>query len=96
MKVVIDGLVKTSGQDLIFIQCGGGVPPSATAFFLSTNFTLDAGDTALDGTRAVGTLAPGASSSGATTLTIPSGTASGLYYIIAKADGAALWSRPTK
>lgn len=35
----------------------------------------------------MGTLAPGASSSGATTLTIPSGTASGLYYIIAKADG---------
>jgi len=38
------------------------------------------------GSRAIPALAPGATSSGSTTVTIPAGTATGNYYIIAKAD----------
>src|SRR5262249_27847464 len=61
--------------------------PSTTRFFLSTNTTLDAADIAI-GSRAVPALASGASSAGATPVTIPAGTATGRYYILAKADGA--------
>jgi subtilisin family serine protease len=68
-------------------QGGGDVSPSSTTFFLSGNYTLDAGDTLLGASRAVGALAAGASSSGSTSLTIPTGTAPGTHYVIAKADG---------
>ncbi|HJR59053.1 MAG TPA: CARDB domain-containing protein [Vicinamibacterales bacterium] len=67
---------------------GGEVSPSTTIFFLSGNFSLDTGDTPLGGSRAVGALAAGASSSGPTSLTIPTGTVPGTYYLIAKADGS--------
>jgi len=60
---------------------------SRTRFFLSTNTTLDAADVVI-GSRAVLTLASGASSTGATPVTIPAATATGTYYILAKADGA--------
>jgi uncharacterized delta-60 repeat protein len=59
---------------------------STTRFFLSTNTTLDAADVAI-GSRAVPALAGGASSAGATPVTIPAATATGAYYILAKADG---------
>jgi trimeric autotransporter adhesin len=60
---------------------------STTRFFLSTNPTLDAADVAI-GSQAVPALASGASSAGATPVTIPAVTATGTYYILAKADGA--------
>jgi len=46
---------------------------------------LDASDVPL-GSRAVPALAAGASNSGSTAVTIPTGTASGTYYILAVAD----------
>ena len=48
---------------------------------------LDAADMALDRGRAVPSLAPGASNTGTTAVTIPITTAAGSYYLIAKADG---------
>ncbi len=51
------------------------------------NGQLDAGDVLLAASRAVGPLAAGASSAGATQVTIPVGTAPGAFYLIAKADG---------
>ena len=65
---------------------GGGATATMTRFFLSPDPTLDAGDAAL-GTRGVAALAPGASDTGTTTLTIPAGAAAGTYWIIARADG---------
>jgi subtilase family serine protease/subtilisin family serine protease len=67
-------------------QGAGPAAASTTRFYLSTNPTWDAADTAL-GSRAVPALAPGAASEGSTTLTIPAGTAGGLHYLIARADG---------
>ncbi len=68
-------------------QGAGAAGASTTTFYLSTNSTLDASDVAL-GSRAVAALAPGASDSGSTTVTLPAGTAAGSYYVIARADGA--------
>jgi len=68
-------------------QGQGAAGPSTTAFHLSTDGTLDAADM-LIGVRIVPALAPGESSSGTTTVTIPAGTASGTYWIIARADAA--------
>lgn len=66
-------------------QAGGVAPASVTQFFLSSNSTLDAADIAL-GSRAVPALAAATSNSGTTTLTIPAGTATGYWYLLAKAD----------
>ena len=63
------------------------VVASTTSFYLSTNATLDGGDTQF-GSRAVPALAAGVSSAATTaSLIIPLATPDGLYYIIAKADG---------
>jgi len=66
---------------------GGGTAASMTRFYLSTNSALDASDLLLAGGRPVPALAPGASSTGSVSLTIPSGTQTGSYYLIAKTDG---------
>src|SRR5262249_49325789 len=66
-------------------QGGRAAGASTTGFYLSTNNSLDAADVAL-GSRPVSALASGATSSASTSLTIPSGTASGTYFLIAKAD----------
>jgi subtilase family serine protease len=52
------------------------------------NVTFEASDTLL-GTRSVPSLAAGASNSGSTSITIPSGTVTGTYYVIARADADA-------
>jgi subtilase family serine protease len=70
-------------------QGGGAGSPSKTSFYLSANGGLDGSDTLL-GTRDVPALAPGATDTATTTLTIPDSAASGLKYIIAKADGPGL------
>jgi uncharacterized delta-60 repeat protein len=59
---------------------------STTRFYLSINTTLDAADIAL-GSRAVPALATGASNAGTTVVTVPAGTATGTYNILAVADG---------
>jgi subtilase family serine protease len=71
--------------DTIKNQGAGTAWPSNTKFYLSTNSTYDVGDTYLE-QRSVPSLPPGASDPGNTTVTIPPGTASGTYYIIARAD----------
>jgi subtilisin family serine protease/subtilase family serine protease len=70
----------------------GPVMPSTTRFYLSLNSVLDASDVLLPGGRAVDGLAAGASSTGSTSVLIPSAASSGAYYVIAKADadGAAI------
>jgi subtilase family serine protease len=63
----------------------GAAGASITKLYWSANSAYDAGDTEL-GSRSVPSLAAGASSAGSTTVTIPSGTTSGTYYIIARTD----------
>ncbi len=65
---------------------GGASPASVTRFYLSANSTLDAGDVRLPESRAVPALPAGASSGGATSVTIPAGTAAGAYFLFARAD----------
>jgi subtilisin family serine protease/subtilase family serine protease len=67
-------------------QGGETSPASVTRFYLSVNSALDAGDVLL-GSRAVPSLAPGASHAGSASVVIPAGTAAGSYYVIAKSDG---------
>ena len=58
---------------------------STTSFYLSANTLYDGSDVLL-GSRTVEGLSGGASSSGSTSVTIPAGTATGTYYIMAVAD----------
>ena len=57
-----------------------------TQFYLSTDAVLNTTDILLNGTHVIAGLAAGTASSGSTTITIPSGSASGSYYFFAKAD----------
>jgi subtilase family serine protease len=66
-------------------QGTGSAAASGTAFYLSADAALGAGDVLL-GSRPVGVLLPNSSSTIKTTLTIPAGTPAGSYYIIAVAD----------
>ncbi|PYU98715.1 MAG: hypothetical protein DMG10_27465, partial [Acidobacteria bacterium] len=59
---------------------------STTRYYLSATSTYDTTDI-LIGSRSIGTLLNGASSSGSATVTIPAGTVVGRYYLIARADG---------
>jgi CARDB protein/List-Bact-rpt repeat protein/matrixin len=58
---------------------------STTGLYLSANATWEATDVVL-GSRALGPLAAGASGSATTAATIPAGTASGAWYLLARAD----------
>jgi subtilase family serine protease len=72
--------------DITLDQAGTGpAAPTVTRFYLSTDATLGTGDVAL-GFRNVPALSPGGSSSGSTVMPVPSGTAPGPYYVIAKAN----------
>jgi subtilase family serine protease len=66
-------------------QGGGAAAASTLRVYLSTNTTLDSADVPV-GSRTVGVLNPGQSDTGAVTITIPSGTAAGSYFLIAVAD----------
>jgi subtilase family serine protease len=83
-------------SDTVKNQGSGAAGASTTAFYLSTNATLEPGDP-LVGSRVVPPLAASATSAAATSLTIPDGTATGTYYIIVKcdADDAVLESAET-
>jgi Fungalysin metallopeptidase (M36)/CARDB/Fungalysin/Thermolysin Propeptide Motif len=67
---------------------GGPAGASATGFYLSTDYALDALDHHMTATRKVGTLNAGAISSGTAVLTLPA-VAPGVWYVIAKADDGA-------
>jgi subtilase family serine protease len=62
-----------------------GTAASTTRYYLSLDATQGA-DKLLTGTRAVGTLAAGASSPGTVSVTIPTTTAAGSYFLLACAD----------
>jgi subtilase family serine protease/subtilisin family serine protease len=67
---------------------GGGVAgESTTRFYLSADMTIDPSDTIL-GSRSVPTLAPGVSSTGSITTTIPQSASGSTWYIIAEADSS--------
>lgn len=66
-------------------QGGGSVETSVTKFYLSANSSFDANDT-LIGSRQVPGLAAAEASTAPTTLTIPSTTAAGQHYVIARGD----------
>ena len=66
-------------------QGPGPAAASQTAFYLSADASLGAGDVLL-GRRPVGVLLPNSSGTSKTALTIPGGTPAGVYYIIALAD----------
>lgn len=59
---------------------------STTRYYLSVDDNKDASDLLLTGTRAVASLAPGAASAGATTVTVPAATPAGLYRLFACSD----------
>ena len=69
-------------------QGGGSAAATTTRFYWSTNTSVDASDQVL-GNRSVPILAAGVSNTASTTLTVPANAATGTYYIIAQADGAA-------
>ncbi|MBI5739722.1 MAG: hypothetical protein HZA16_03285 [Nitrospirae bacterium] len=77
--ITVTDSIKNIGQ--------GSAGASTTRFYLSTNSTYDAGDT-LIGERAVAAIAAGATNTGSASVTIPVGTTSGTFYIIAIADAA--------
>src|SRR3990172_384306 len=67
----------------------GTAAASTTRFYLSTDSSLDSGDALLT-SRAIPELMSGETNAGSTSAAIPTGTLSGYYYIIAKADGGDL------
>ena len=74
------------------VQNTGGFPAGSftVVFHLSTNTTFgDGDDIVLTGTRTVTSLGAGKTSTASTTLTVPSGTPVGSYYVCAMADGGA-------
>ena len=72
-------------SDTVKNQGSGSAGASTTAFYLSSNATLEPSDP-LIGSRVVPALAGAATSAASTSLTIPVGTATGTYYIIVKCD----------
>jgi subtilase family serine protease len=68
-------------------QGGAAAGGSVTRFYLSADPVLGAGDVPL-ASRTVDPLAAGASSAASTTMTVPAGTTTGTYYVLAQADAA--------
>jgi subtilase family serine protease len=59
---------------------------SKTRYYLSLDGSWSAGDVLMTGTRGVVALAPSASSTGNKQVTVPAGTPSNTYYVLACAD----------
>ncbi len=78
----------TAVKDTVTNKGANNAGPSEVRYYFSTNTVVDATDTLLGETRAVGLLVPNGTSTATTPVTIPAGTAPGLYYVIAQADGA--------
>ena len=70
------------------VQNGGTAPAGASTarYYLSANATKDSGDVLLSPTRSIAILAPGAASTGSKTVTIPTTSPLGMFYLIACAD----------
>jgi len=66
---------------------GAAAPASSLRFYWSANSGLDATDTPLL-SHDVGSVAPAGGSSGQASLIVPSGVATGTYYVIAEADSS--------
>jgi subtilisin family serine protease/subtilase family serine protease len=73
-------------KDTVTNRGGGNAGASNVKYYLSTNYTIEPATDPLLTERTIGTLAPGQSSLGSNTMTIPAGTAAGYYYLIAQAD----------
>jgi len=68
-----------------------GARASTTRYYFSTDTTKHGGyDMPLTGTRPVPALEPGAVSTGTVTVTVPTTTTVGTYYLLACADGQAV------
>jgi subtilase family serine protease len=67
-------------------QGNGSANSSTTRYYLSLDTSKDAADRLLTGSRGVGILAAGASSTGSLNVSIPAGTPAGLYWLLACAD----------
>jgi len=63
---------------------------STTRFYLSSSTSKTGSSMLISGSRSVASLAAGSSSQGSTTVTVPSGTATGSYYLLACADDTAV------
>jgi trimeric autotransporter adhesin len=63
-----------------------GAGGTTTRYYLSLDGVKNAGDVLLTGTRGVGSLSGGASSTGTVNVVIPAGTAAGTYLLLACAD----------
>jgi hypothetical protein len=70
------------------VHNGGTAPAGASVarYYLSTNTTKDSGDVRLSPTRSISILAPGAASPGSKTVTIPTTSPLGTFYLVACAD----------
>ena len=79
------GLSVTATDTTANAAVRSDVSSSTTSFYLSSDTVLG-GDT-LVGSRSTGPIASGSNSPGSATVTIPAGTTTGTWYIIAKADG---------
>ena len=75
-----------SVTDTVTNQGGVGAGASTTRYYLSTDGAKDAGDKLLSGARSVPALGVGASSAGTATVTVPTNTALGVYYLVVCAD----------
>ncbi len=75
--------------DTVRNQGGGPAPATTTRYYLSVDKLRNTGDQLLTGTRAVPALAPNAISRGTVTVTIPTTTVFGTYFLLACADNAA-------
>ena len=82
---VVGAGVAFNVTDLTTNQGAEAADATQTRFYLSSNYQWDSGDTPLQ-SRNVPALAGEGSSSATTSLTIPAGTATGQYYLLARAD----------
>lgn len=72
----------------VVVNAGDAVAgPSTTRFALSAD-AIPGDDLPLAGTRSVGSIAPGATSAASVPVTVPAGTAPGVYRVVACADSA--------
>ncbi len=76
-------------------QGGGGAASSTTQYFLSSNATYEVTDVLL-GSRPVSALAAGGSEAGSASVVVPSMTPTGVYYVIARADGGGVVGETTE
>lgn len=75
-----------SVTDTVLNQGAATATASTTRYYLSLDAVKSTNDKLLTGTRAVPTLTAGASSTGSVTVTVPTSTVAGNYYLMACAD----------